>query len=71
MLNSARYVVKYSVVIPQLILSLVKKLMQTSNNGRQVNGPEKLHINPLNTSGNLFYIRTQCVPRCKHSTPRL
>jgi hypothetical protein len=25
-------------------------------------------LNPLKTSGNLFYIRTQCVPRCKLST---
>jgi hypothetical protein len=28
-------------------------------------------LNPLNTKGNLFYIRTQCVPRCKHSPLRL
>jgi hypothetical protein len=30
-----------------------------------------LRRNPLKTKGNLFYIRTQCVPRCKHSAPRL
>jgi hypothetical protein len=28
-------------------------------------------INPLKTKRYLFYIRTQCVPRCKHSTLRL
>jgi hypothetical protein len=28
-------------------------------------------INPLMTKGNLFYIRTQLVPRCKHSPPQL
>jgi hypothetical protein len=28
-------------------------------------------INPLKTKGNLFYIRIQCVPRCKHSLLRL
>jgi hypothetical protein len=26
---------------------------------------------PLKTERNLFYIRTQCVPRCKHSPLRL
>jgi hypothetical protein len=29
------------------------------------------HFNPLKTERNLFYIRTQCVPRCKHSPLRL
>jgi hypothetical protein len=28
-------------------------------------------FNPLKTKGNLFYTRTQCVPRCKHSPLRL
>jgi hypothetical protein len=29
------------------------------------------NVNPLNTERNLFYMRTQCVPRCKHSPLRL
>jgi hypothetical protein len=28
-------------------------------------------VNPLKTKSTLFYIRTQHVPRCKHSAPRL
>jgi hypothetical protein len=27
-----------------------------------------MNVTPLKTSGNLFYIRTQFVPRCKHYT---
>jgi hypothetical protein len=30
-----------------------------------------MFINPLKTKGNLFYVRTQCVSRSKHSPPRL
>jgi hypothetical protein len=30
-----------------------------------------LQINPLKTGCTLFYIRTQCVPRSKHSPPQL
>jgi hypothetical protein len=29
------------------------------------------YINTLKTSGNLFYIRTQVVPRSKHTPSRL
>jgi hypothetical protein len=29
------------------------------------------YINPLKTERNMFYVRTQCVPRCKHSPLRL
>jgi hypothetical protein len=28
-------------------------------------------VNPLKTKGNLFYVRTQLVPRSKQSPPRL
>jgi hypothetical protein len=33
--------------------------------------PVSRSFNPLKTKRNLFYIRTQCVPRCKHSPSRL
>jgi hypothetical protein len=33
--------------------------------------PSNAEVNPLKTARNLFYTRTQCVPRCKHSPLRL
>jgi hypothetical protein len=36
-----------------------------------ISGENNYNINPLKTKRCLFYIRTQSVPRCKHSTPRL
>jgi hypothetical protein len=50
MLDSAEYVVKYFVPIPQFIFSLVRELMRTSNNRSKLNEPEKLQMKPMGES---------------------
>jgi hypothetical protein len=44
---------------------------KTASHPRIPESPVRAIINPLKTKGSLFYIRTQFVPRCKHSTLRL